>query len=146
MKKIKMFTLFLIVLSLEYSLPQNLNVQNLIGKQHKDVVLKYGNPVHQDSSIPSMNCLFYKSPTMVFVADETSVYQAEITKEYLTEDVRKNELDELIAGSLKDGFKSDTLSNNKIVLTKPGIKTEIDIINLNEKNLFEIKVKAVRHD
>lgn len=146
MKTIKIFILFLIVLSIQNSFPQNLMVQNLIGKQLKDVISKYGNPVHQDSSIPSMNCLFYKSPTMVFVADETSVYQAEITLEYPTEEARKADLDELIINSVKEGFVSDTLSNNKIVITKPGIKTDIDLINLKEKSLFEIKVKAVRHD
>lgn len=146
MKTIKIFILFLIVLSIQNSFPQNLNVQNLIGKQPKDVISKYGNPVHQDNSIPSMICLFYKSPTMVFVADETSVYQAEITMEYPTEEARKSDLDELIINSVKEGFVSDTLSNNKIVITKPGIKTDIDLINLKEKSLFEIKVKAVRHD
>lgn len=146
MKTIKIFILFLIVLSIQNSFPQNLNVQNLIGKQLKDVISKYGNPVHQDNSIPSMICLFYKSPTMVFVADETSVYQAEITMEYPTEEARKADLDELIINSVKEGFVSDTLSNNKIVITKPGIKTDIDLINLKEKSLFEIKVKAVRHD
>lgn len=146
MKTIKIFTLFLIVLSLEYSIPQSLDVQSLIGKQLKDVIAKYGNPVHQDNSMPSMICLFYKSPTMVFVADETSVYQAEITQEYPTDEARKTDLDDLINSSIKKGFISDTLSNNKIVMTKPGIKTDIDLINLKERSLFEIKVKAVRHD
>ena len=146
MKINKKYLLFLLVLMLDYSIPQSLNVQNLIGKQLKDVIAKYGTPVHQDNSMPSMICLFYKSPTMVFVADETSVYQAEITMEYPTEEARKADLDELIINSVKEGFVSDTLSNNKIVMTKPGIKTDIDLINLKEKSLFEIKVKAVRHD
>ena len=146
MKTIKIFTLFLIVLSLEYSIPQSLDVQSLIGKQLKDVIAKYGNPVHQDNSMPSMICLFYKSPSMVFVADETSVYQTEITKEYPSEDLRKTDLDDLINKSLVEGFTADTLSGNKIVLSKQGIITDVDIINLKEKNLFEIKVKSVRRD
>ena len=146
MKTNKIYFMLLLVFTLDYCIPQDLNVQEFIGKQGKDVIAKYGTPVHQDNSMPSMICLFYKSPSMVFVADETSVYQTEITKEYPSEDLRKTDLDDLIKKSLMEGFTADTLSGNKIVLSKQGIITDVDIINLKEKNLFEIKVKSVRRD
>jgi hypothetical protein len=127
-----------------HSIAQNLEVHNFIGKQRSEVIAAYGNPVHTDNSNTSMICLFYKSPTMIFVADETSIYQAEITKDYTNESEARSELDDMIKKSIKNGFTSDTVSVNIIKLHKTGIQTDIQLLNLKDK--FEIKLKAVRHD
>lgn len=127
-----------------HSIAQNLGVHNFIGKQRSEVVATYGNPVHTDNSNTSMICLFYKSPTMIFVADETSVYQAEITKDYNNESEARLELDEMIKKSIVNGFTSDTVSVNTIKLHKTGIQADIQLLNLKDK--FEIKLKALRHN
>ena len=69
------------------SIAQDISVHNFIGKSQKDVVKKYGKPVHKDNSNPEMICSFYKSGsnTMIFVADKKGIYQAEASKSYDTE-------------------------------------------------------------
>ena len=127
-----------------HSIAQNLEVHNFIGKQRSEVVAFYGNPVNTDNSTPSMICLFYKSPTMIFVSDETSIYQAEITKDYSNESEARSELDAMINKSIKNGYTSDSVTVSNLKLHKTGVQTDIQILNLQDK--FQIKIKAVRHD
>lgn len=134
----------LLFLFVNYSLAQDLEIHNFIGKQPKEVIAIFGTPVHTDNTTPSMVCLFYKSPARIFVADEVSIYQAEITKDYNSESEALLELDDMIRKSIKNGFTSDSVSVDNIILNKTGIQTDIQLLNQKEK--FQIRVKAKRHD
>ena len=125
---------------------QDISVQELIGKSQTDVINKYGKPVHIDNSSPSMICLFYKTPNMVFVADELGVYQAEITKVYPTQKEAREELDRMIKNSLTSGYTCDTLSISNIQIKKIGILTDINLEQEKNQVGYALKVKSIRHE
>jgi hypothetical protein len=94
--------LFYFLLTLSFasiSTAQSIDVHNLLGKSQKEVIKKYGNPVHKDNSNPSMQCMFYKNntSTMIFVADKKGVYQVEATKSFDTESEARSNIDSFIS-------------------------------------------------
>ena len=83
---------------------------------------------------------------MVFVADESGVYQAEITKVYSTEKEAREELDKMIKNSLAAGYICDTLSISNIQVKKIGIFKDINLGQEKNQEGFALKVKAIRHE
>jgi len=147
--KTNLFYLAVFAIFFFYAMPgsaQDIAVYNLIGKQQNDVITRYGNPVHKDDSSPSMVCFFYKINSMIFVADESGVFQAEVSKEYEAEKEAQLELSNLVKKAVSEGFESDTLSVNDISIHKAGVKADIHLLNLKEKAKYQVKIKAVRHD
>lgn len=85
---------------------KNIAVHNLIGKQQSEVIKKFRNPVHKDNLNPDMVCMFYKSTTrtLVSVADNNSLYQAEANATYDNKSGARNALDEFIRSSISEGL------------------------------------------
>ena len=130
------------------SIAQDISVHNFIGKSQKDVVKKYGKPVHKDNSNPEMICSFYKngSNTMIFVADKKGIYQAEASKSYDTEDNARSEIDALITTSIAHSFLIDTVSINDFKLAKSGVKVNLQMCENKLTNKFDIRVNAKRSE
>ncbi len=129
-----------------YVFSQDISIQNMIGKDQSEVIKSYGIPKHIDNSIPSMICLFYKNPEMVFVSDEHGIYQAELTLQYSTNEECKKYLDGFISNSLADGFSVDTLSAASFKLRKQIIETDLQMLSDNISEKYQIKIKSVKHE
>jgi len=135
-------------LIISISIAQDISVHNFVGKSQRDVIQKYGKPVHKDNSNPDMICSFYKSGsnTMIFVADKNGIYQAEASKSYDTEGNARSEIDGLIATSLTNGFLIDTVSINDFKLAKSGVKVDLQLCENKLTNKFDIRVNAKRSE
>jgi hypothetical protein len=139
------------VLSLSFFLTcigfaQDINVHNCIGKSRSEVIKKYGKPVHQDDSNPSMICMFYKSNSnsMIFVSDADGIYQAEASASYNNEKAARSVLDDFISGSLSNGFTVDTVTTSDFNLNKTGVKVDLQMAENKLSKKFDIRVKANR--
>lgn len=123
---------------------QNIHVHNMIGKKQSEVIKKYGNPVHKDSSNPAMLCMFYQTniSTMIFVSDADGVYQAEATKTFEMETKARTEIDLFILDSRKNGFDVDSVTTSDFHLHKKGTKVDLQISENKLSKKFDIRVKA----
>lgn len=145
--KYSFFKLFFLSLSITIScLAQDINVHKYIGKNKSEVIKKYGNPVHQDNTNPSMMCMFYKSSSgnMIFVSDKDGVYQAEVSVSYIKENDARSSIDSFISISVSDGYQVDSVSTSDFYLQKSGVKVDLQISENKLSKKFEIKVKANR--
>ena len=125
---------------------QDINVHDYIGKKQSDVIKEYGQPVHQDNSNPSMQCMFYKSSSsnMIFVSDAEGIYQAESSTSYNKEREARSLIDSFISGSVSEGFSVDTLSTSEFDLKKQGVKVNLQVSENKSSQKFDIRVKANR--
>ena len=89
--------------------------------------------------------MFYKSPSIIFVSDETGIYQIELTKKYNSEEDARKEMNSLIESSLNEGFERDSISVNSYAVHREGAKTEINLIPVKEGSKAELKIKAMRY-
>ena len=123
---------------------QDINVHNYIGKKKSEVVKKYGNPVHQDASNPSMVCMFYKSNSnsMIYVSNADGVYQAEASSSYNNEKDARSALDDFISGSISNGFSVDSVTTSDFHLNKSGVKVDLQLAENKLSKKFDIRVKA----
>lgn len=144
MKRQISFIAFTILLIAGYSFPQDLTIFDCIGKKQNDITKVYGKPVYVDNSMPSMTCIFYKTPDMVFVINETGIFQVDIKKNYSTESELRKDLEKCIQKCVSKGFKVDTLSVTNITLSKPGVFADVNIIAQNNK--YELRVEAKRRE
>ena len=148
MKLTKIFSLVLLLVCLFSGklIAQDINVQNAIGKKLTEIVKKYGNPVHQDKSNPAMVCVFYKSgnSTMSFVSNDNGVYQAETNQSFNTEKEARADIDECISSAISKGFVCDTVSINDFQLTKPGVRSSIQINANKITKKIDVHAKAVK--
>lgn len=147
MNKIIFFPICLILLLFQdYELAQNIEVHNFIGKSSKEVINKYGNPVHKDDSNPAMVCMFYKSNTgsKIFVSDNAGVYQAEANETFSTEKEARSVVDKFISNSVSNGFAIDTVSTSDFRVTKKGIRADLQIAENKLSKSYDVKVKATR--
>lgn len=147
--KILYFSISFVFVLFLMSIPnfgQDINVQNYIGKKQSVVIKKYGQPVHQDKSNPSMQCMFYKSSSgsMIFVSDEDGIYQAESSTSYSKQQDARSAIDSFISGSVSEGFSVDTVSTTEFDLKKPGVKVKLQISENNTSTKFNVRVKANR--
>ena len=138
--------LFLVFFISTPNFSQDINVHDYIGKKQSDVIKKYGQPVHQDKSNPSMQCMFYKSGSgsMIFVSDEDGVYQAESSTSFNKQRVARSAIDTFISGSVSEGFSVDTVSTSEFDLKKPGVKVNLQISENKSSQKFDVRVKANR--
>lgn len=144
--KTKRFISFLVipVLFPIFIFSQDIAVHKMIGKSTATVIQKYGKPVHQDNSNPSMVCMFYQNQTkrMIFVSNKNGVYQSEATATYNTESSARSDIDKFISASVSDGFGIDTISINDFFLQKPGTKVDLQLSENKINKIFEVNVKA----
>lgn len=144
--KTKSFKSFLIILILFplFVYAQDISVHKMIGKSATKVIQTYGKPVHQDNTDPAMICMFYQTQTkrMIFVSNNSGVYQAEATAIYNTGSSAREELDKLISGSIIVGFIPDTISTNDFFLHKTGVKVDLQLKENKITKNFEISLKA----
>ena len=148
MKTFYFFTSFCLVLLFVSTgnFAQDINVHDYIGKKQSDVIKKYGQPVHEDNSNPSMQCMFYKSNSgsMIFVSNTEGIYQAESSTSYDKEGKAHSIVDFFISSSVSKGFSVDTVSTSEFDLKKPGVKVTLQISENKSSQKFDIRVKANR--
>jgi len=147
MKKLMLILTLLFIIFISYgTFAQDINVHNAIGKKQSEVIKKYGNPVHQDNSNPSMKCMFYKGSTytLTFVSDENGIYQAEANASY--ESLEKANL--VIAAFLTDSrnneYTIDSVTVTDYNLQKKGIKVDLQLAENKLSKKYDVRVKAVR--
>lgn len=143
-KKIFLFIIAILFLLPSTGFTQSMEVHNLIGKPRNEVIKKYGAPVHKDESNPDMICMFYKNKTssMIFVSDQSGVYQAEATKSFDTQAEARSIVDSFISNSLTNGFAIDTVSTSDFRLQKKGVKVDLQLSENKLAKTFDVKVKA----
>ena len=141
-KKAKLFFLLLIIPT--SLLAQDKPVYDLIGEKISKVAAAYGKPTYHDKSSPEMECIFYKSKTnrMVFVGNKEGIYQAEMCTTITEQGTAKNVFDRIIARSISEGFKADTLSSEVINLKRPGTEMDMSLFNNTYAKQYEINLKA----
>ncbi len=147
MKFIKIFDLlFFVLLILAGAIfAQDLNIHEMIGGSREDILKKFGKPVHQDNSIPSMVCMFYKTDaySMTFVLNNEGIYQAEESINYNSMKIADETVNKIISGSLKNNFSIDTVSSTAYRIHKKGIDAELQIFpdQISKKYMVNIKAK-----
>lgn len=143
-QKIFLVSILLIFLIPVINNAQDISVHKMIGKTQREVMRKYGKPVHRDKSNPAMDCMFYKTKTrrITFVANQDGVYQAEATASYNTERKARSVIDNFITHSLAENFAVDTVTVNDFTLHKHGVNATLQLCKNNITNKFEIRVKA----
>ncbi len=143
------FPIIIVFLLLSENLiAQNIEVHNFIGRPNKEVISKFGNPVHKDDSNPSMVCMFYKSSSgsKIFVSDNSGVYQAEASESFNSEKDARSIVDKFISNSITNGFTIDTVSISDFRVTKKGIRADLQMAENKLSKTFEVKVKAARSE
>lgn len=147
----KITKIFLLVFILVYLLSgrliaQDIDVHNMVGKKLTTIIKKYGDPIHQDKSNPAMICTFYKTNdgSMTFVSDNEGVYQAESYKSYKSQSDARSEIDNCISKAISNGFSCDTVSIDDFQLSKPGVKSTLQINKNKITNKTDLHAKAVR--
>lgn len=125
-------------------LAQDLYVHEMIGASKNTVVKKYGQPVHQDNSIPSMDCLFYKTPaySLTIVLNSDGVYQVEENINYGSKKEAADAIDKIISGSLEKNYSVDTVSATAYELNKQGVKADLQMFTDQISKKFMINIKA----
>ena len=147
MKFSKIFHLLIFVLLILTGtlLAQDLFIHEMIGGSREDILKKFGKPVHQDDSIPSMICMFYKtdSYSMTFVLNKEGIFQAEESINYSNMKEALNAVNEIISGSEKKNFAVDTVSSTAFRLNKKGISANLQIFpdQISKKYLVSLKAK-----
>ena len=141
--RIKSFIIILMLFPL-FVYAQDISVHKMIGKSATKVIQTYGKPVHQDNTNPVMVCMFYQTQTkrLIFVSNNSGVYQAEATATYNTKSSARSELDNFISESIADGFVPDTISTDDFFLHKTGVKVDLQFNENKITKKFEIMVKA----
>lgn len=141
-KRVKLFLLFLIIPT--SLLAQDNPVYDLIGEKISKVAATYGKPTYHDKTSPEMECIFYKSQTnrMVFVGNKEGIYQAEMCTTITEQVTARNVFDRIIARSINEGFKADTLSADVINLKRPGTQMDVSLFNNTYAKQYEINLKA----
>jgi hypothetical protein len=116
----------------------------MIGKSQSAVIKRFGNPVHQDNSNPSMQCMFYQSDAgrKIFVSSENVVFQAESYSSYGSEKSARKVLDSFISSSLSSGYEVDSVSVSDYRLKKAGVKVDLQLSENKLSKKYEISVKA----
>lgn len=139
-----LLTFFLFLLLPAFILAQDIAVHNLIGKQKKDVIQKYGNPVHQDNSNPDMACMFYKTSeySLIFVGSKEGIFQAEANVSYPSEDKARLIIDNFISESVSNGFTIDTVTVSDFEVHKKGVRADLQLIKNNITKRYDISIKA----
>ena len=125
---------------------QDVFAYKFIGKPRAEVIQKYGKPIHMDNTDPSMVCMFYKKDKdqMVFVSDQNSVFQVEITKSFSSKASAMNELEKLLAEASKESYKTDTLSVSEFELNKDNTIFTAVLMHNDNLSKYEVRVKASR--
>jgi len=139
--KIFYLVLFLLYLFSARLIAQDINVQNLIGKNLSE-------PIHQDRSNPAMICIFYKGSngTMSLVSDNNGVYQAETNKSFNSEKEARADVDNCISRAISNGFVCDTVSINDFQLSKTGVKSSLQINANKITKKTDVHAKAVESE
>lgn len=142
--RISMIISLLLLLFPVNAFSQQIDVNNMIGKTQSAVIKKYGNPVHQDNSIPSMKCMFYEGEEgrKIFVANEEGIFQAECFASFKNEKSARKILDDFISSSIASGYQVDTVTISDFHLQKTGVKIDLQVFENKLSKKFEISVKA----
>lgn len=127
---------------------QDIEVHNFIGKSNKDVINKFGKPVHKDESNPDMICVFYKSSTgtKIFVSDKSGVYHVEALESFPSEKDARSVIDKFIGNSISKGFAIDTVSASDFRVTKKGVRADLQIAENKLSKTYDVKVMANRSE
>lgn len=143
-KKKKLWLFFLLLIIPSTFLAQSRPVYDMIGRKISTISDSYGKPTYHDKSSPEMECIFYKSKTnrMVFVGNREGIFQAEMCTTITDAGRARKVFDDIIAKSMKSGFKSDTLSNDMVNLVRPGTNVDLSIFHNTYAKQFEINLKA----
>ena len=125
---------------------QDLFIHDMIGGSRNEILQKFGKPVHQDNSIPSMICLFYKTSeySMTFVLNSEGIYQVEESINYNSRQEAANAVNKIIAGSMKKDFSVDTVSTTAFQLYKTGVSADLQIFSDQISKKFTVNIKAKR--
>lgn len=125
---------------------QDVFAYKFIDKPRSEVIQKYGKPVHMDNSDPSMVCMFYKkgNDQMVFVSDQNTVFQVDVTKSFSSKAGAMNALDEILSDAAKENYTTDTLSVSEYELNKSGVSFTTVLMHNDNLSKYEVRVKATR--
>ena len=142
--KILGFTTLFVLVFPQVLFSQDTTICHLLGKSSQAVINKYGKPLHQDKSNPSMECTFYQSKTarMAFIANKSGVYQIQVDYYYNS----KIEAEKAINGFLsKCGTKSmqiDTLNTGDYKIMGEGVRMNLTLFENTYSKKYEVKFKA----
>ncbi len=125
---------------------QDLYVYEFVGKTMDEVINHYGKPAHMDKSNPTMMCMFYKKQkdNMVFVSDESSIFQADALMYFESQGAAENEINKVISSALKKNFTADTLSTTEYKFNKTDVGFYLNFSTDPNSSKYQVKVHAER--
>lgn len=125
---------------------QDISLCQLIGKDSKEVIKKFGKPLHHDKSNPAMECIYYqtKNSRMAFIADQDGVYQIQVDFMYDSEKNARKAIDEFLSECGTRSLKVDTLNVSDYKITGSGVKMSLSLFENTYSKKYEVKFKADR--
>ncbi len=146
MKKFQVIIIVIMILlvGIKTTYSQLMNIQKFIGKSPKDLIAAIGKPVIFDDTNPSKIFMNYNLLSLVCQADQKGIYEAEITKNYTSKLEAAEEINEMISVLESEGSIQDSISENHYDLYSPGVKTEIQLIELPDNPNMVLKIKSIR--
>jgi len=125
-------------------LSQDTTICQLIGKSTQAVVNKYGKPLHQDKSNPSMECTFYQTKTsrMAFIADKTGVYQIQVDYYYNSKKEAEDAIKSFLSKCMAKSMQIDTLNTGDYKIIGAGVKMNLTLFENTYSKKYEVKFKA----
>ena len=125
---------------------QDINVQNMIGKNKDDVINKYGKPVYMDDSNSEMLCMFFKTndTDITFVSDTQGIFQAEVRAAYSSEKSAQSVLDRYLKKASADKYSIDTVETNAFTLKGAVAKVEVQLLRNPITKKYNLNIKAKR--
>ncbi len=146
MKRLLFQTAIIFLFAFSAIIAQTQPIYKMIGKNCSEVKKVYGKPKKHDSSNKLMECVFYKNKLsrMVFVGNESGVYQAEMNKSFSSKKKAENFFEEYLINCEKDGFKKDSVDVYEYDFKKPGTSVNINMFHNKIKKKYEVGVKARR--
>lgn len=138
--------LFFMVLNPLATYSQDISLCQLIGKDSKEVIKKFGKPQHHDKTNPAMECIFYQSKTsrMAFIADQEGVYQIQIDFLYNSPKEAKKAIDDFLTDCCSKSLKVDTLNTGDYKIMGSGVKMSLTLFENSFSKKYEVKFKADR--
>ena len=113
---------------------QEVSLCQVIGKDVKTVIQKFGKPQHHDNSNPSMECVYYQSNTsrMAFIADKNGVYQIQADYYYNSRNSADKAMDTFLSKCGTKEMVIDTVNSGDYKIAGSGVRIELTLYILKK--------------
>ena len=144
LKKTSAAILFIIILVSGNIFAQEVSLCQVLGKNVRTVIQKFGRPLHHDKSNPTMECVYYqtKSSRLAFIANKKGVYQIQADYYYTSKGTADKAMDSFLSKCGTKDMVVDTVSSGDYKIAGSGVRIELTLFENTYSKKYEVKIKA----